>query len=297
MSAKVTSAQLVIKQLQYIEEVTEGTTPSSSPTFNECGKIQSLSFTRDNSEIEVGQIGPEDLYNLLQGKTVSGFKVKMAIFSSTFLKYCINAANYGTPAGTISTPLSFVFSYYLNGVENFVFFRGARCINWTLEGDISSVITFSAEFHCIAVTEPNSSSGLTTPTYITPSSSAVWSWLSGGSAPVQWNSSGVNAIKISVTGNRNTAEDYTLGNAAPYTIQPHGRRIAFTLTILRTGVTLSGDQNTATLRTLAWTLMTATSTITLTNSVLDKLSEERNYDDTKSVAETYNGKCTAVSIP
>src|SRR5579885_957706 len=108
MSAKVTSAQLVIKQLQYIEEVTEGTTPSSSPTFNECGKIQSLSFTRDNSEIEVGQIGPEDLYNLLQGKTVSGFKVKMAIFSSTFLKYCINAANYGTPAGTISTPLSFV---------------------------------------------------------------------------------------------------------------------------------------------------------------------------------------------
>lgn len=296
MSAKTATAQLIIKQPQYVEESTEGTTPTASPSFNEIGKISSLSFNIDNSSTDVMQIGPEDLYNIVQGKTVNSFTIKTTMFASTFAKYALSAANYGTPAGTISAPISIVFSFYLNGVENYVFLKGCRAVNATLSGEIGQAIQLSVEFKCISITEPATSSGLTTPTYITPSSTAVWTWLTGGAAPVTWNASGVNAVKVEVTVNRNTVEDYTLGNTAPYTIQPHGRRIGGSVTVLWTDTTMSGDRNAFTSRTMTWILKTATSTATLTGAVLDKQSTDISAEQSSSLVHVFNFKATALSI-
>lgn|GEM_PF-1931661 len=296
MPNKTTTAQLLIKQLQFVEESVEGTTPSSSPTFSEVGKVSSLSFNIDNNETEVLQIGPEDIYGLVQGKTRYGFKIKTAMFSSTFLKYCMNSASYGAPAGTISAPLSFVFSFYLNGTENFVFLRGSRCTNMTITGDISQPVVLSAEFVCMSISEPSTTSGLTTPNWITPSIAVVWDWLSGGASPVSWNAVAINAVKIEITVNRNTAEDYTLGNAGPYTIQAHGRRIAFTVTQLWTDTVMSGDRNTATARSMTWTLKSGTSTITLTSAVLDKQQQDISADQASSLVQVFNGKAQAIAV-
>lgn len=296
MPSKVTTAQQIIKNLQYVEEGTEGVTPATSPTFLEVGKVSSLSISVDNSSVDVLQIGPEDVYGIVQGKTASSFTVKCSMFSSTFLKYAMNAANYDAPAGTVSAPLSMVFSFYLNGTENYVFFKGCRAVNYTLGGEVGQPWQLSVEFKCIAITEPATSSGLTSPAFITPSISPVWDWLSGGSAPVTWNGSGINAVKVEITGNRNTAEDYTLGNAPPYTIQPHGRRNAGTVTVLKTDAGMSGDRSAFASRTMTWILKTSASTITLTGAVLDKQTEEWTAESNSAIVQVFPFKCTAISV-
>lgn len=291
-----TTAQLIVKVPQYVEESTEGTTPTASPTFAACGASASLSLKKDNQYIDVAQIGPEDLLSLVKGPDMREFQIKYTLSDSTFLKYGVNAANFATPAGTISKSLSIIFSFYLNGTENYIFLKGSRCKSVSIAVEVGKPHEVTMDFVCITISTAASSHGLTTPTFASTPSTAVWDWTSGGADPVSWNSSALNCKKFNITINRNTKADHTLGNLPAHSSQPHGRRISGDFMNLLTVTTLESDYESGTARTLAVVLKSATSTLTVTSAKLTTYSQDREADSDESIVEACGFRALAVTV-
>lgn len=297
-SNKTTSAQLFVKVPQYVEETTEGTTPTASPTFTACGPSSSLSVKIDGGFVEVGQLGAEDLIALVQGLQKYEVQIKTTLTNSTFLKYGFNAANYATPTGTVSATLSILFSFYLNGTENFCIVKGARCKQVQVDMEIGKPTEATFDFEAVSIIAPitTANAGLTTPTFASTPSGTVWDHLSGGASPVSWNSTGLDCKKFSITVNRNTTPDYTLGTATPFSTQPHGRKIAGDFTNLYTVTTLDADFRAGTARTLACVLKTATSTITCTSAYIVNYTRDSDESSNDARIESCNFKCLSATV-
>ena len=288
------SAQLIVRPPQYVEETTEGTTPTASPSFTICGVPKSLSFKINGNFFDVSQLGDEDLVTQAQGVQEYESTLVFTLVNSTFLKYGVNDANYGTPAGTISQSLSILFSYYMNGTENYVILKGSRVKDCSVTGEIGKEIEVTFNMVHTSISTPNTSHGLTTPTLVSTTSGSVWDWISGGADPVSWNSAAQNCRKITVNINRNTKSDHTLGNLDPHSSQPHGRRITGSFTVLHTATTNEADFKAGTARTLAWVLKSATSTLTLSNVKLRSFSTEHVDEDTN--IEDYEFGCLTGTV-
>ena len=280
-----TTAQLIVRPPQYVEETTEGTTPTASPSFTICGVPKSLSFKINGNIFDVSQLGDEDLVTQAQGTQEYESTIVFSVLNSTFLKYGVNDANFATPTGTVSKSLSILFSYYLNGTENFVILKGSRVKDCVVNMEIGKETEVTFNMVHTSISTPSSTHGLTTPTLVSTASGAVWDWISGGANPVSWNSVAQDCRKITININRNTKVDHTLGNLDPHSSQPHGRRITGSFTILHTATTLIADLKAGTARTLAIVLKTATSTLTISNAKLRSLPVE--FVDEDTIVEDY----------
>lgn len=292
-----TSSQLFVKPLQFVEESTEGTTPTSSPSFTAVGAVTSMNYKKDRSMIEIGQIGPEDVIDYVEGPAVAESSVSFGLTASTFLKRGVNAANYGTPTGTISSTMSMAYSLYLDGTENYVFLKGGRPKSCSINMEVGKATECTMDMVHTSITAPASSHGLTTPTFASFPTGDVWDWLDGGANPISWNSSALNCIKFSCSIERNTVMDYTLGNSVGFGSQPHARRISGEFTILWTDTTVETDFDTPAERTLAAVLKSSTSTLTLSNCEVSSISRDHAADESGATVETfaYNAESASLS--
>lgn len=295
---KTTTGQLIIKMPQYIEEVTEGTTPTS-PTFTSWGATESISLNIDGQFVDIDQL-QEDLIAIMQGLQKYEFKLKYYALKSasgtTPSKYGVNAQNYTTPAGTISSSLTFIWSIWLNGVENFIVANGCRAKDWSVNMEIGKPTEFNVTFECTNIVTPTSS-GPAGATYAGVPSGAVLGWLDGGATPVSWNASGINCKKISISLNRNTNPDYILGQAGPFSTQPHGRRISGDFITLWTATTLETDFKTPSARTLVVTLDTTNShSLTLSNCSIVTYKRDKAGSDTAAIVEDTTIRALTVAL-
>lgn len=295
MSSKTSTAQLVVKTPQYIEEATEGVTPTLTPTFVSCGPVKSLSILIDGKWIDVSQIGPEDLIAIIQGLTDYQLKMKINLLASTFIKYAISSANYGTPAGTISKSLAIIWSSYFNGVENFITANGCRANTFSLVMDKGKAIECDIEFKCTKIQTPTAT-GPAGAVYATTPSGATWGHLDGGSANVSIGGVGILAQKVTININRNTAADYILGQPDPFSTQPHGRRVSGTIDVLWTNTTQEAALKTPTVANIAIVLKTTVSTITIANAPILTYKRDMDADATEAIAEGLGFRGPTISI-
>lgn len=292
--AVTTTAQLIVRPPQYVEETTEGTTPTASPTFVICGVPKSLSFKINGNFVDVAQLGSEDILTLAQGNQEYESTLVFTLLNSTFLKYGVNAANYGTPTGTVSKSLSILFSYYMNGTENYVILKGSRVKDCSINMEVGKETEVTFNMVHTSISTPSTSHGLTTPTLVSTTSGTVWDWISGGADPLSWNASAQICRKFSCSINRNTKADNKLGNLDPHSSQPHGRRITGSFTVLHTATTLEADFKAGTARTLAVVLKSSTSTLTLSNVKLRDYSTE--FVDEETNVEEYEFGCLTGTV-
>jgi hypothetical protein len=287
-----TTPQLFVKTPQYIEEVTEGTTPAT-PAFASCGPVKTLSLMIDGKWVDVSQIGSEDLISIIQGLTDYQIKMKLAILNSTFIKYAINAANPGTPAGTISASLSILWSIYLNNVENFIIAKGARAKTFAITMEKGKADEVDIEFECTGITTPNTT-GPSGASYAATPSGTVLGHLDGGANPVSIGGTGVLAQKITINVNRNTSPDYVLGSSDPISTKPHGRRITGTIDVLWTNVTQETSFKTPTIANIVVVLKASGPTITMANAPIKTYKREADSDGTDSIIEGLGFGATSI---
>jgi hypothetical protein len=291
-----TSSVLFVKHPQWVAEATEGTTPTSSPSFTSLGAVKTASIKINGNFVDVAQLGSEDLITIVQGQQEYETQFTLsAVNASGIIARLIGASNYATPSGLINETISILFSVYLNGTENFIICKGSRIKEGSISLDIGKETEISVTFTHTTITTPASSSGLTTPTYASLPSGSVWDWISGGSTPVSWNSSGILCKKITINISRNSKPDYTLGNLDPHSSQPHGRRISGDFTTLWTSSTLETDFKAGTARTLAIVLKTATSTVTVTGAKITDYSRDGDIGSDEAIVEqcTFRGLSVA----
>lgn len=295
MSSAATTAQLFVKPLQYIEETNEGTVPTSGST-TAIGAATSLDVTMNGNYIQIGQVGPEDLHSLAQGVTGWESSIEYQPTDSTFLKYATNAANYASPSGTISKSLSVIYSIYLNGVENYIVLRGTRAKSITYSKKVGKADLVNMTFIHTTVNAPTSTppTGLTLVTGFP--SGVVFDWLSGGANPMSWNSVAQNCKDFTVTIERNTSADYTLGNTAAFGTQPHGRRIKGSFAVIWTGTALENDYRNGTSRTLVLVLKASASTMTISNAKITSYKRSKASDSTEAIVEDCEFEATSLVV-
>lgn len=296
--AKTTTAALISKHPQWVVEATEGTTPTASPSFTSLGVVKSIAVKINGNFVDIAQVGSEDLITIIQG--MQEYETQFTLTTTTItglLDRAIDAANYGTPTGTVSETISIIFSIYLNGTENYIICKGSRIKDFSLNMEVGKETEITVSFIHMTITTPNSSHGLTTPTFASLPTGSVWGWTDGGTAPISWNSTGLDCKKFSISINRNAKSSHTLGNLDPHSTQTHGRRISGDFSVLWTATTLEADFKAGTARTLIATIKTSTGVITVTGAKIVDYSRDTGIDSDDVVVEncTYRGLSVAVA--
>jgi len=295
--AKTTTPQIFNHPLQWVAEATEGTTPTASPTFVIMPPVKSLSIKKDGGYVEVSQVGSEDLAGLIQGQ--QSYESQVVFYASStatdeavFQRF-IQAANYGTPAATISETISILFSYYLDGTVNFVLMKGTRAKSVSIKMAVGQPHEITVDLIHTNIITPitTANAGLTTPTLVTAENTGtIHSWLSGGASPVALIGVTLDCVEFNCTINRNTSADYVLGAANPHSTQPHGRRISGDAKYLYTVVTNETNFTTPTAGTITAVLSTGVSTLTISNASITTLSRDSGADDTEATVESIGFK-------
>lgn len=296
-----TSAQQFVKLPMFVEDTTEGTFPTSSPSFTTCGSATSLDITKNNAVIPIGQVGSEDVLDIATGTYSYQASMRAQLIDSSFAKRFVNAVNWPTPTGTIAATMSMIHSQYINGAtENYIKITSARPKRATFELSTNSPIVATYELEAMNVAKPNTAHGLTTPTFASNPSGAVWVHTDGGSGPFLWNSIALNLKQISVTFERNTTAEPIIGQNTPFGTLPHLREISGSFTVLYTaaeGTTLETDYENAASRTIAWTLKTATSTLTISGAEITNYTRAHAADDSNALVEVcqFRGKTATLT--
>jgi len=283
---------LFVKHPQWVAETTEGTTPTASPSFTSLGAVKTASIKINGNFVDVAQLGSEDLITIIQGQQEYETSFTLTAVNKTgILTRLIDAANYGTPSGTVNQTISIIFSIYLNGTENYIICKGSRIKEGSISMDIGKETEITISFVHTTITTPNSSHGLTTPSFASLPTGAVYGWTDGGTTPLSWNSVGQLCKKVTLNINRSSKPDYTLGNLDPHSSQPHGRRITGDFTTLWTSTTLEADFKAGTARTLALVIKTGTITITVTGAKITDYTRDGDIGSDEAIVEqcTFRG--------
>ena len=283
MPNKTTSAHQFAGPVQYIAETTEGTIPTTGSTTVLSCKM--LSIKKDGQFVDIGQLGTEDLLAIINGAKKPESQIKIVADAITFIKRSINSQNIGTIAGTISESFSLVVPIYLNNTVNYIVLKGCREKQIQINMEIGKDIEFTIDLVNTTIVKPTATppTGLTlTTTFPTTS---PYTWLTGGTGPITWNGTALNAKKCSVTINRNTTVDHTLGNEDPYSSLNHGRRITAEIMGLWTENTVETDHDAGTARTLVVTIDSTEAVLTISNAKVKTYNRDVDEADTEAAVE------------
>lgn len=293
---KASSAELVVKPLQWVEETVEGATPNTG-TVTAVGISAMISVKKGNQFVDVPQLSMEDLAGLVAGQRKYQFQIKYNPINSTFLKYGINSANYASPSGTISTPLCLIISVYFNGVENYIIINGLRIDKTQVDEEVGKPVQITMDCLGMFINAPTATAptGLTLVT-ATPVGPA-WDWLSGGTNPVTDGATGQDCKKFSISVSRNVKEEYTLGNNDPFGLLPHARKVTFSGDFIwdSTG-TFEADRDSKTAKTMTAVLKTTLSTITLSNAYIDQYQRDIDIGSGQAIIESITGKALTIAV-
>ena len=177
------------KLMQYVEETTFGTTPSSA-TFVDASVINSTHTTYDNISEVYRKLGRRTMYKYIKMGTAFPFSVSFSPVSTTLIRYGTELGNSaGTLTGTVDKSLTFVNSIFANSAgtltEYFIIRKGCKCDSVTVSTSSRGMVTVDMDWIAADIPKPvtTANGGLTTPTFVaSPTTLTPWSNLTGGSS-------------------------------------------------------------------------------------------------------------------
>ncbi len=295
MSLQPIGGWLVLKNPQYVEELTYGTLPTN-PTMSWIGVVQSCQPRADMQSIMVPQVGTEDLKYILKGAEVYTVELEYALQNSTFAKYATQSQGGG--AGTIDKSLSLLFSAKLggqSGTENFLELLGSRIGSFTVSARVGELLRARCQISGKALPVPSASNPIGTGSFATDPATNPWAFYDGGTNPVTIGAVNPDVREISVTFERNVERLHVLGQSQQKFLPPKHRRINGTFTILWEDTTQYSNLANNTGVTISWVLKTATSTLTLSSCKIHRL-EEFPFQPTEIVVEKYAFSALTASL-
>lgn len=281
------------RKLQYIEEVTYGVTPASSPTLISAGEIENVNENTELAMKRYRSLGSEDVYEFLKNGTLHSFEVEYQPLNSTLIKYGTQAQGGGV--GTIDKSLSFLYAEDINDVENFTLYKGCRSDQIAVE-IVNEAVKVAQNFICKEITTPATSHGLTTPVFAGANTAAPWTGADGGSNPFTHNSLNYDVDKFKFTVNRALDAIRPNGETLIKFLVPTIRTITGEFDVVRKDTALIADCKALTKRAASYVLKAATSTTTFTDMVLIGVSTSRPATATEALRDAFKFEAEAVSV-
>lgn len=293
MSYPLTTSLQVIKELQWVKEVTRGTTPTS-PTFAAIPtKEFSPKISSDN--IKYRKLGSPDLYKGILVRNMYDFGTTYAPVDGILLKYMVNLG--ATPSREDS------FTFFLSQKQNvtgtlteqYQIATGAVIDNVAISVATGELVTIDAKWIANGISTWATTSGFTGPTFA-PTLSAV-PWTSVNAGPFNFNSQAYDVRNFKCTINQNPDRVFVVGQNQTTWVIPTIREIAIDVDIVYKDTTVQADVKTLTARAADFTLnSTAPTKLNFTDMYLEAYDETVSADDTKAKTVSYSGFAASVAL-
>jgi len=291
-----------VKVLQYVGEGDTVTTPANyaaaitDPTFISVGKVTDLNLQPDIQHADTDVLGNEDVIDAVKTMENYTFSVSFELTGIALIDYAFSASGGGT--GSIDESLTFMFSEYLDGVENFTAMYGCRPTTCTVNLD-RGIWTATMTFMCKEITLPSATSPWNgqTPTHSSETSTATLTHTDAGADPFTWNSVAYPESRFSTTVTRGMAVQAVNGSAKILYCKASTRRIDFTVDAFVKAVTLETDWLAKTERTAGYSISTSPNDdFAFVDCVITSYSRQKTASNADGFRESITARAGSVSI-
>ena len=291
-----------VKVLQYVGEGDTVTTPASfgvtptNPTFTAVGKVTDINLQPDIQHSDTDVLGNEDVIDAIKTQENYSFSISFEMTDTTLINYAFSASGGGT--GSIDESLTFMFSEYLDGTENYTAMYGCRPSNCTVNLD-RGVWTATMTFVCKEITVPSATSpwAAETPTFASETSSATLTHSDAGADPFTWNSVAYPESRFSCTVTRGMAVQAVNGNLKIIYCKASTRRVDFSVDVFVKANTLETDFVAKTERSAGYSISTSPDDdFAFTNCVITSYSRQKTATNADGFRESITARAGGVSI-
>ena len=231
MSYPVTTSLLTQKNLQYVKEVTRGTTPTS-PTFVAAGPIQDWSPSLSTNAVDYRMLGSEDIYKVIKTGERYSFDISYNPIDKVLLEMGINLTGTNNRYQSVTMLLSQMMNVTGTLTEKFILMKGCQCASTTIDVTLEAV-GVTQTWIPSDITTPATTAGIGTPVYASAMTASPWTGINGGAASLNFNSSTTTKVRnFSVTIDNNIDEIQPIGSSQVMWAQPTTRDITGTFDVI-----------------------------------------------------------------
>src|SRR5215510_1323972 len=294
MSYPVTNSLQIVKELQWVKEVTRGTTPNA-PSFLAI-PTKSFSPVISAENIKYRKLGSPDLYKGILVAQLFGFKIVYAPIDVTLLKSMINLSGTGNRDDSFTFALSQKHNSAGTLTEMYQIIRGASIADVTLTINAGAIIEVSSNWIASSISDWATTSGLTTPTFAPTLTTTPWSSVTTGSNPLTWNSLPYDVRKCKIKIDQNPDRIQVVGDTQIRWVNATTREISIDMDVVWKDTTLQADTKTLTPRVMSFNIFSTPVTLTFTDAYLEQYDEGVDAESTDAKATSYSGFAASVSI-
>lgn len=293
MSFVPTTARDIVKPLQFVEEgttaATYGVTPTS-PTWTAAGINVEITTDPNIVSEKIRALGSEDYADSVKTQENYAFTLKSKMLNTTLAKYGISAVS-GT--GTIGASLSFTFSKYIDGTENYTRMVGCRPISTTISVN-RGLWDLDMTFHCQEIKD-ETTSAVAGSTYVSaiPSGSPLTHY--DQASPFTWNSASFMDRSYSLTVTRDLSLLEINGAVLVQHSRAALRNISWSAEVYKKSTALLTDHYDQAERTFTYKIGSG-ETITHTNARITSYRESHSGSNSDPQIESISGEASAVAI-
>lgn len=295
MSYPITTSLNVVKELQWVKEVTRGVTPPA-PVF---AAIPTQEFAPAPSieNIKYRKLGGPDLYKGIKVRELYEFDLTYAPIDSTLLGAMINLTGTQNRDNSYTMLLSQLHNNAGTLTEMYQVAKGCGIDEVTITVEAGEIVLVESTWIASTISDWSTTAGLTTPTYAPALTATPWSTVTTGVNPLTWNSQVYDVRSFEVTVSQNPDQVQVVGDTATRWVQPTIREIEFVMEVVWKDTTLQADAKSHTPRTMTFQLNSTGPTIlTFTEAQIEEYDETVAADETEAKVTEYTGYAKSISI-
>jgi hypothetical protein len=296
LSYPVTTSLLTVKNLQYVKEVTRGTTPTS-PTFVAAGPIQDWSPSLTTNAVDYRMLGSEDIYKVIKTGERYSFDIAYNPIDKVLLEMGINLTGTNNRYQSVTMLLSQMMNVTGTLTEKFILCKGSQCATTTIDVTLEAV-GVTQTWIPSDITTPATTAGIGTPSYAAAMTATPWTGINGGATSLTFNASNTTKVRnFSVTVDNNIDQIQPIGSSQVLWAQPTTRDITGTFDVIYENDSFLADTKTTTARTMSYVLdTTGPTTLTFTDVYLKEYNESISATSTEAKTQSFAWRAKTVSI-
>jgi hypothetical protein len=296
LSYPVTTSLLVQKPLQYVKEVTRGTTPTS-PTFISAGAIQDWTPSMTTNSIDYRMLGSEDIYKVIKTGERFSFDIAYNPIDKGLLEFGINLSGTNDRYDSVTMLISQLMNVSGTNTEKFILMKGAQCASTTIDVTLEAV-GVTQTWIPSDITTPATTAGIGTPVYASAITATPWTGINGGANSLTFNASNTTKLRnFSVTIDNNIDEIQPIGSTTVQWAQPTTRDITGTFDVIYENDNFLADAKTVTARSMSYILdTTGPTTLTFTDVYLKEYNESISATSTEAKTQSFAWRAKSVTI-
>ena len=291
----LTTSLNVVRELQYVKELTRGTTPVA-PTF---AAIPTREFSPavKVENIKYRKLGSPDLYKGIKTREMYDFAIAYSPIDSTLLKSMINL----TGTGNRDDFFTFFISQKQNNAgtltEMYQILKGCGIADVTVAVREGELVTVESNWIANTLSDWSTTNGFTTPTYATTLTATPWSSTTTGAEPFTFNSNNYDVRSFSCKVDHKPDRVQVVGQTGTTWVQQMTRDVTLNVSIVYKDTVVMADVKTLTPRTASMTLnSTGPIKLSFTDMYLEAYDETVSAESTEAKTVSYSGYAASVTV-